>query len=132
MQQPTKNLLGSRSLLVLAVIYSLGITVLFFLPTADLPTIQFSAADKLVHISVYFILINLWQFYIYKRNNHSLGMRWVGILLLSTLFYGIIIEIFQHLFTASREADILDVLANLIGSILGILFFKKARQYFEA
>lgn len=132
MLQPTKRLLGSRNLLVLALIYSLGITILFFLPTSDLPKIQFSSADKLVHISIYFILIILWQFYIYKIKNNRLGIRWIGILLLSSLLYGIIIEIFQHLFTASREADIFDVLANFIGSILGILFFKKARHFLKA
>lgn len=44
-------------------------------------------------------------------------------LLISTLF-GITIELTQHFFVYGRQGDIIDVLANTIGCLLGIVLFK--------
>ena len=47
---------------------------------------------------------------------------------LFSFFYGIAIEIMQGLFTTTRSADVLDVLANVTGAILAsvtILVLKK-------
>ena len=38
-------------------------------------------------------------------------------------FYGIIIEIIQELFIPFRNLELFDVLANMIGAILGALLF---------
>lgn len=54
------------------------------------------------------------------------------VLLLSVLLYGIIIEIFQGLSTTYRNADIWDVVANLIGSLIGIYFFKSVMNKIKA
>ena len=120
----TKHLLADKRLLFIAIIYSCLITVLFFIPSQDLPKTQLLEADKIVHILVYFILVNLWMLYLYVSNDYHFEKKWIPILLLSILLYGIIIEIFQGLFTVSRSADILDVVSNLLGSLLGIFFFK--------
>ena len=119
-----KHLLADKRLLFIAIIYSCLITVLFFIPSQDLPKTQLLEADKLVHILVYFILVNLWMLYLYVSNDYHFEKKWIPILLLSILLYGIIIEIFQGLFTVSRSADILDVVSNLLGSLLGIFFSK--------
>lgn len=97
-------------------------------PTRDLPKTQFPAADKLVHVLVYFFLAILWAGYAYIKEGYRFKKKTVRVLLLSILLYGIIIEIFQGLFTISRSADILDVAANLLGAILGILFFRSVRH----
>jgi len=52
--------------------------------------------------------------------------------MLSVLLYGIIIEILQGLLTISRSADIFDVAANLIGSLIGIYFFKSIKNKLKA
>tara|TARA_R110002020_G_scaffold180767_11_gene375352 strand:+ start:9151 stop:9471 length:321 start_codon:yes stop_codon:yes gene_type:complete len=106
--------------------------VLFFIPSQDLPKTQFLEADKLVHILVYFVLVNLWLLYLYISNECHLQKKRILILLFSILLYGIIIEIFQGLFTVSRSADILDVASNLLGSLLGIFFFKIVKQKLKA
>jgi VanZ family protein len=128
----TKHLLADKRLLFIAIIYSCLITVLFFIPSQDLPKTQLLEADKLVHILVYFILVNLWMLYLYVSNDYHFEKKWIPILLLSILLYGIIIEIFQGLFTVSRSADILDVVSNLLGSLLGIFFFKIVKQKLKA
>lgn len=127
-----KHLLADKRLLLIAIIYSCLITVLFFIPSQDLPRTQFLEADKLVHILVYFVLVNLWLLYLYISNECHLQKKRILILLFSILLYGIIIEIFQGLFTVSRSADILDVASNLLGSLLGIFFFKIVKQKLKA
>lgn len=69
--------------------------------------------------------------FLYVKNEGTLNVQWVLILLVSMLLYGIIIEILQDLLTVSRKADILDVTANLIGSLLGTLFFKNIKKYLK-
>lgn len=127
-----KHLLADKRLLLIAIIYSCLITVLFFIPSQDLPKTQFLEADKLVHILVYFVLVNLWLLYLYISNECHLQKKRILILLFSILLYGIIIEIFQGLFTVSRSADILDVASNLVGSLLGIYFFKNVKHKLKA
>ncbi len=129
MMPHTKRLLEVKTFLFIATAYSIAISVLFFMPTGELPKVDFSAADKLVHGLIYFILINLWAAFFYLKKNLHFNINWASILFFSILLYGIIIEILQGLFTASRIADIFDVLANLIGSLLGILFFKSIKKY---
>lgn len=123
-----KHLLGRKNLLVLALLYTCAITVLFFIPSPDLPNIHFSAADKIVHCLIYFILMNLWLAYFYIKMDSQFDTKRIQILLLSLLLYGIIVEILQGQLTVSRSADIFDVCANLIGSLLGIFFFKQIKH----
>ncbi len=126
-----KHLLAGKPLLLIAILYSCLISVLFFIPSQDLPKVQISALDKIAHVLIYFILINLWMLYLYIKNDFQFNDKWILILLLSVLLYGIIIEILQGLLTISRSADILDVAANLIGSLIGIYFFKNIKNKFK-
>ncbi len=126
-----KHLLADKPLLLIAILYSCLISVLFFIPNQDLPKVQISALDKIAHVLIYFILINLWMLYLYIKNDFQFNDKWILILLLSVLLYGIIIEILQGLLTISRSADILDVAANLIGSLIGIYFFKNIKNKFK-
>lgn len=126
-----KRLLGNKTLFFIAVLYSCFISVLFFIPSPELPKIQFSAGDKIVHCLIYFVLINIWMLYLYRKLNFRFNTKLILILMLSMLFYGIIIEILQGLFTNSRSADILDVAANFTGSLLGIFFFKSIKHKFN-
>lgn len=126
-----KHLLAGKPLLLIAILYSCLISVLFFIPSQDLPKVQISALDKIAHVLIYFILINLWMLYLYIKNDFQFNDKWILILLFSVLLYGIIIEILQGLLTISRSADILDVAANLIGSLIGIYFFKSIKNKFK-
>ncbi len=70
--------------------------------------------------------------YLYIKNDYQFDKKWILFLLLSVLLYGIIIEILQGLLTISRSADIFDVAANLIGSLIGIYFFKSIKNKLKA
>lgn len=126
-----KHLLGDKTLFFIAVLYSCIISVLFFIPNPDLPEIHFSAADKIVHCLIYFILINIWLLYFFKKKDFRFNSKWILVLWFSILLYGIIIEILQDLLTVSRSADIFDVAANFIGSLLGIIFFRSIKHKFN-
>lgn len=127
---PTKLLLESKTWFWLALIYSGAISGLFLVPTGDFPQVNFSAADKLAHISIFFVLTCIWQVYLLRKNGR-LRRNDILILLLSVLFYGIIIEIVQELCTVSRTADFFDVLANMGGAIVGVLFFQSVKHFFK-
>ena len=86
----------------------------------ELPPIRF--LDKFLHISAYILLTLSWLFAYYKNSN--LYKR--GILIAITIFvYGIVIEVLQAAITTYRQADLLDMIANLIGIVIAWLFFNK-------
>ncbi len=132
MMRHTKLLLAHKTLLIVALLYSITITGLFFVSGQNLPKTQISGADKIIHLAVYFILVNLWLLYLYIKNSFQFKAKSILILLVAVLVYGIIIEIFQELLTDSRSADILDVTANLVGALLGIFFFKNVKHKLKA
>ncbi len=126
-----KRLLGNKTLLVLALSYSGVVTVLFLLPSSDLPKVALPVgADKLVHLLIYVLMVCLWQLYLFQKNGGALTKTDLWAIFLGSLLYGIIIEILQGLLTDSRSPDIWDVVANLIGTLIGIFTFKKMKRIF--
>ncbi len=57
----------------------------------------------------------------------SFGKKAILVLLFA-LVYGAAIEVCQEQFTASRKADVYDVMANVSGSILAILVLRIAEN----
>lgn len=53
------------------------------------------------------------------------------LVILFAFLYGGIIEIFQGVFTANRQADIYDVIANVTGSILAIFILGLVKKFRE-
>ncbi|HLW32992.1 MAG TPA: VanZ family protein [Aequorivita sp.] len=125
-----KLLLESKTWFWLSLIYSGAITTLFLVPTGGFPRVNFSAADKVAHILIFFVLTCLWLSYIFRKTGRVTN-RDILILLLSVLFYGIIIEIVQELFTDARTADFWDVMANMGGAIVGVLFFQRVKHFLK-
>ena len=74
-------------------------------------------SDKLVHIFLY----TIFSFLLLLENKKSKEMF---IRLLFSLFYGILMELFQQYFTTYRSFEVTDILANFSGSIIGSLLFK--------
>jgi len=73
-----------------------------------------------VHFTFYFVFVILWCQFVkgYKPINKT-----KLIVLFSAIGYGILMEICQGLFTTTRTADILDVLANSFGATVGLIIF---------
>jgi len=80
----------------------------------------FNNADKFVHAAMYFVLTFV-LIYQYRREASKI---WVLILLATLSFsYSVLMEILQMTVTTNRRFEGYDILANLSGVILGVIFF---------
>ena len=122
MMKHIKKLLELKSLLFLGVLYTIFITIAFLLPTSGLPKVRI-LNDKLIHAILFILLSIIWlsYYWVYYKNRFNLKTL-LGVLF-ACLIYGIIIEIIQQLLIASRQADIVDVYANTVGTLIGALLF---------
>jgi len=128
MTQLIKRLSGPNSLLFIGAGYTIFISLAFLSPiVGNLPKIDLIISlDKLIHVTIYLILVFIWLLYFFKRQRFLVLNTLIKILI-ACFIYGILIEVSQHLFVASRQADFLDVLANSIGLILGAFIFWKVK-----
>lgn len=85
---------------------------------------DFMAVDKVGHLVFYGILTYLIAYGFYRNENLSINKKTLFISLTISSFYGISLEFMQYSFFPNRYFEILDIIANISGSILGILFFK--------
>lgn len=111
---------NKKTYFLLAVLWTSIVTVLSLVTISSEvgSTIKIEYKDKYVHFAFYFVFVVLWYQYL---NNKLTKRRTQLIVLFSAIGYGVLMEICQGLFTTTRAADILDVLANSIGAIIGIL-----------
>lgn len=113
-----KRLLG-----IAAIVWTLLITVLC-LTSGDafssLATFKIPHKDKYVHFFFYFVFTFLWYAYSVKHIKVSRKKARM-IIFITALSYGIVIEILQELIAHKRSADVMDALANTLGSITAIL-----------
>ena len=77
--------------------------------------------DKLLHFGCYFVLTILWAYGLNKIQNK----RPVIIAIIIATIVGIIMETCQFLFFEGRLFEILDIIANISGSLIGALVFIK-------
>jgi len=76
--------------------------------------------DKLLHLGAYAVLsILFFRAFSVMKSSLNIGTLILLSIVFSTL-YGISDEFHQH-FVPAREADLLDILADFIGSIIGAL-----------
>jgi VanZ family protein len=129
MIQHTKKLLEAKTLLFLGVLYTFIITYLFVAPKPDLPEIDFFISmDKIGHFLIHVILSFIWLAYFFVRGNYVLTIRYVFLIAFVCIIYGIVIEVFQQMLLANRKADLSDILANSIGTLVGMLLFLNVKK----
>ena len=109
-----------------AILWSIVIIVLSTLPGKTMNSFSFSDlwnVDKLGHLVVYaihcFLLLRG-----YRHLTKEILNRQVISALLWSVFLGFSLEIIQYSFFPDRHFDILDLIANIIGSIVGLIIFK--------
>nr|WP_294933895.1 VanZ family protein [uncultured Flavobacterium sp.] len=87
---------------------------------SNVPKVSVLEKDKYIHSFFYFVFSVLWfQFLSKKKPEWSFAGNAIIIIVFAFL-YGGAIEICQEVFTATRTADVNDLLANVAGSIIGI------------
>ncbi len=101
-----------------AVFWSALIAFLCLMQIENSPFKGVSNVDKLVHIFFHSVFTIFWFLYFNLRYHKQKFTKTLFISVLFSFFYGIAIEILQEFFTESRQADLYDVLANLLGALL--------------
>ncbi len=89
---------------------------------SGLSTFNIPYGDKVVHFVFYFVPAILGSmFFVETKEKKSTLIKYLKILALSLIFFGIVIEVIQEAMTVNRSGDVFDALANSIGVILGII-----------
>ncbi len=111
----------------LAIVWFVFISVLFFLPGSALPkedALDKIYFDKWVHTAFFFILIFLGRYslpvFSTKANRN---------ILLLALTYAFGVELIQKYFIPNRSFDLGDVLADMVGSLVAVVFW--TRRYIK-
>jgi len=78
----------------------------------------FPFSDKIAHLTVYAIL----SFLILYDRSKKKKLLFPFIV---SVFYGILMELLQYSLTTYRSFEVADMIANTIGAIIGLLFYKK-------
>ena len=115
----------------LSFLYLVIIVLLSLLPTSDFPDVPFfSGEDKYIHICMYLGLGFLASWSLDFRGKERMPSL---ILLLAGVFmWGVMMEVLQRLMSNGRGMELLDMLANLAGAIVGLIFYKLLeRKRFE-
>ena len=94
--------------------------------------IDFPYSDKIIHLGMYFVLM----FLIISNRLKDLGVMNISFqniffLALLSILYGLFMEILQNYVFTQRSMELLDMVANTIGVILGCSLFliKKSFAY---
>lgn len=109
-----------RKYLIGAIIWTVLITFLSLKSESPVSvSIKIPHVDKIVHFVFYFVFVFLWS----KATETKQQLNLFTIVLIA-IIYGIIIEALQGLVTETRNADILDIVANSIGALLAMLLLR--------
>jgi len=98
----------------------------------DFPFLEQFHLDKIVHFSIFFIFtillirsFSILNKYLFIKNNAVIAA------LILSIIYGSLLEYLQGFSFIGRTRDILDLTANIIGSISGIPFLKFLKKYLK-
>lgn len=116
-----------------SLIWALLIFILCIVPGNEMPEIGFWNFDKLAHTFSFGILISLILLGYKKQKRlqgNSLKPFLTGILV--CILFGGCIELIQGLFIYKRSAELNDLLADTLGSVVfGWLFIQINKRYFS-
>lgn len=98
------------------------------LPSTSMPSLsiwELFSFDSFAHTFLFgmlnfLMIVGLTKQYTYIKLRHYA----IRTSLVISFSFGVSIELMQHFFIYGRQGDIMDVIANTIGCLLGILFFK--------
>jgi VanZ family protein len=82
--------------------------------------------DKFVHFGLYFIFMTV---IIYEHRNYFNDTRKIIIAALIPIFFGILIELMQTGFTATRKGDVIDAMFNTGGVATSVFLWLFIRPY---
>ena len=109
----------------LSIIWALIILGLCSMPGQYIPSIsllEMLSFDKWVHASIFFILCSLIFFSLLQKNK---AKQQIYLFFGLAILYGCSLEIMQGTLFSNRSADWNDIIANTVGCIFGLVFYRK-------
>ena len=106
-----------------AIAWFLIMCVLFFLPGSAFPESDWMGKidfDKIIHVGLFSVLLFLWRSS-FNLNRPNYGWALLG----AAVIYGFTVEVIQLYWIPNRSFDLFDVLADSIGSALGLLIWSR-------
>jgi len=79
-------------------------------------------SDKIGHFIAYAVFAFVWALF-GVQNKAITYSRSILLSFVWSVFFGILMEVCQWVFTSYRQFDYYDMLANALGSVIGLLFF---------
>ncbi len=115
--------------LSLSVIWALIILGLCSMPGQHIPSFNFLemlAFDKWVHAGMFFVLCSLIFFYLLQKNSSK---NKINVFFALSILYGCSLEIMQGTLFSNRSADWNDIIANSVGCVFSLMFYRKLFNY---
>jgi len=109
-----------------AIMVALGIFALSTFLAAPIQVEGVSHLDKWQHTFAYFVLS--FSFLLAFKKNNILTQRVSLMILLLSGLYGLMLEFAQYQFFENRFFDLADAVANVLGAVIGYLFFSLIRK----
>ncbi|KVV14506.1 VanZ family protein [Flavobacterium sp. TMP13] len=107
--------------LLLALFWTAIIAYACLMPSSNIPLVTIPLIDKIVHFTFHFGFTIIW--FLYFRRQFLTPNTYKSLLMafVFSVFFGIIIEMLQGFYTATRAQDVTDVLANTFGGTFAII-----------
>ncbi|WP_243636357.1 VanZ family protein [Flavobacterium aquariorum] len=86
----------------------------------EIPVINIQNLDKCIHTFFHLVFTFVWFLFFQKQFQSDNRIKPLMYSFIFSFVFGIAIEILQNLITTTRSADVLDVLANVVGAILAV------------
>ena len=90
------------------------------------PKLLFKHADKVMHLTAYFVLTTSWLF----AFMHLMNLRTKVIICSLVLLYGVLMELLQGYLTTYRQPEFLDFVANTVGVLIAFLSYRVLQNIF--
>lgn len=111
-----------------AIAWGIVILAALSMPPSNLPEGVLSKLlhlDKVIHFVFFCVLGVLCSFGFFKQKQGGFFQpRFVFLTIIIGLFYGIFTELLQHFFLTGRQGSISDVIADLFGTVFGVVLFR--------
>ncbi|MBS1546195.1 MAG: VanZ family protein [Bacteroidetes bacterium] len=119
-----------RSPVLWAVLWALGILVLTLMPAGDVPAWPWAERvqlDKWVHAFLFGVqgVLLAAAFLQMRPGSHRIGLLVMATVL--AIAYGGAVEVLQSLMGDGRQGDVLDLLADAAGALLGLLWMVRRK-----
>jgi len=121
----------SRLRFVPALAWTIVILKLLLSESSGIPRfwwLDFPNADKLIHLGLFGVNAVLVMFALDGNSKSRIKIYPVGLVLLWTLILGAGTEIAQHFFLVTRSGNLLDLLADLAGGALPLLWISLRKR----